>query len=74
MSCVLKECKYHVTKLGIGQKVRIRVEYFSNSSHCEKAFLDLTAMKHTVVFSRYFPLHTNDIYSANFFEQSVYTR
>ena len=67
MSCVLKECKYHVTKFGIGQKVRITVEYFSNSSHCEKAFLDLTAMKHTVVFSRYFPLHTNDIYSANFF-------
>ena len=58
MSCVLKERKYHVTKLGIGQKVRIRIEYFSNSSHWEKAFLDLTAMKHTVVFSRYFYLHT----------------
>ena len=47
-----------MTKLGIGQKVRIRIEYFSNSSHWEKAFLDLTAMKHTVVFSRYFYLHT----------------
>ena len=56
-----------MTKLEIGQKVRIRVEYSSNSSHWEKAFLDLTAMKRTVVFSGYSPLHTNDIYSPSVF-------